>query len=244
MRPGRSLHGIAKLWQKQYPNVKLDWGMGNMVSLTEEVLARQQEAGRFLSMGDLEIDRLVKAGLVDTATRTQYADNALAITVPVPDTAGITKIEDLTKPAVKAIAVPDPQKNSVGKHALEAMRGGNLRQGARQDRLHHLRRRQQRDEREGTGRGQMAYLPCVAEVHVAGQPPQVPTGISVTVVPLNYYTPFSCEGIVLKNAREPGRGPEAAGTDEESGGPEAFPGMEVPPRREDQVDRVALRTRV
>ncbi len=176
--------------------------MGNMVSITEEVLAGTNKPDVFLSMGDLEIDRLVKGGKVDEATRTQYADNALAITIPVPDTAGVKNIQDLTKPAVKAIAVPDPEKNSVGKHALEALKGAGIYDQVKGKIAFTT---YAADSKEMSEKGQveanMAYLPCVAEVHVAGQPPQVPTGISVTVVPLNYYKPFSCEGIVLKSRR-------------------------------------------
>ena len=36
------------------------------------------------------------------------------------------KIEDLAKPTVKAIAIADPEKNSVGKHALEALQGAGI----------------------------------------------------------------------------------------------------------------------
>ena len=55
---------IEKLWNKQNPTLPIKWSMGNMVTLTEDVLAHRKTADVFLSMGDLEVDRLQKAGLV------------------------------------------------------------------------------------------------------------------------------------------------------------------------------------
>jgi len=200
-------YNIEKLWKQQNPGVPMTWKFDNMVVMTDKVLSGASKPDVFLSMGDLEVDRLQKAGLVVEGTRAQYADNAVAITVPIEDPGGVSRIEDLANPSVKRIAVPDPEKNSVGRHAIEALKAagvysqveGKIAQTA-----------YAADGKEMSEGGQVeatfAYYPCVSEVHVPGQPPAEVTGIKVVMVPQQDYHVFSCEAVVLKGAKNPEAG--------------------------------------
>jgi molybdate transport system substrate-binding protein len=198
---------IAKLWEKQNPTVKLKWRMGNMVTITEEVLSGSSKPDAFLSMGDVEVDRLQKADLLVDGTRTAFADNALVLTVPADNPAGVNGVADLVKPGVKAIAVPNPEKNSVGKHAIEALEGAGV---WKQIEGKVISTTYAADSKEMGEKGQtdasVDYYPCVSEVHIPGQPPVEPKGLKVMMIPAKLYKPFSCEAAVVKGSGNPEAG--------------------------------------
>ena len=196
---------VAKLFEQANPGLKLEWGSENMVTITKQILDGRARPDVFLSMGDLEMNQLQQAGLLAEGTRTKYAENSLALMVPVKNPGGVQTIADLAKPSVEIITIPDPEQNSVGKHALEA-----LHQAGLWDKVEKkiVIARFAADGKEVAAKGQaeatIAYYPCAVEVHVEGQPPVVPKDLKL-VGPLSpdLYEEFSCEGAVLKGAENP-----------------------------------------
>lgn len=196
---------VADLFEKQYPDYKLDWTPENMVTMTEAVLGGKAKPDAFLSMGDLEVDRLAAADLILPETRTRYADNALVLTVPAANPAGIAGFMDLAKPKVKAISVPNPKVNSVGAHAVEAFQGAGLWDKV-EDKV--LSPQYAADSKElgqaGKVDASIGYFPCESEVHIKGQEPAKPKGTTMLgFVPAEYYSPFSCEAAVVKGCKDP-----------------------------------------
>ena len=196
---------VTKLFEKQNPGVKLDWMPENMVTITELVLDGKEQPDAFLSMGDLEVDRLEKAGKTVPGTRVAYAENALAITVPADNPAGVHSIADLAKPSVEAIVVPDPKLNSVGVHGIEALKGAGI---WAQSEGKISSPKYAADGKEMSQSGQVpvsiGYYPCVSEVHIKGQAPAKPKDIvMIGLVPQEYYKAFSCEGVVVKGCKNP-----------------------------------------
>lgn len=199
---------VADLFEQQNPGVKLDWTPENMVTMTEAVLAGKSKPDAFLSMGDLEVDRLAKADLILPDTRTQYADNAIVLTVPADNPAGVESFADLAKPEVKAIAVANPEVNSVGAHAVEAFKGAGIWDQVK-DKIVSPQFAAESKELGEKGRvdASIGYYPCESEVHVKGGEPAKPKGTKmIGIVPAQYYSEFSCEAVVVKGCRDPDGG--------------------------------------
>jgi ABC-type molybdate transport system substrate-binding protein len=177
---------VVKAWEKQNPGVELNWVPENMVTIVKKILDGKETPDVVLTMGDLEMDKLEQAGALLEGTRAKIAENALAITTPGPNPAKVKGIADLAKPAVKMISIPNPEYNSVGKHAIEALKAAGI-----------------------WAQVEIGYYPCVTEVHVPGQSPAKPKNLNlVGMIPQNLYTPFSCEAAVLKKAKNPEGGKE------------------------------------
>ena len=83
------------------------------------VLQKQIESGApadvFASAGAKQMDDLAAKGFVVSATRSDFARNALVLIVPAKGT-GISSFGDLTSPAVKKIAVGNPKTVPAGQY--------------------------------------------------------------------------------------------------------------------------------
>ena len=196
---------IAHLFEQANPGVTVEWVPENMVTIVKKIIDGKDRPDAFLSMGDLETDQLEQAGLVMEGTRVQYAENSLAIMVPAANPAGVQTVVDLAKPSVKTITIPDPQENSVGKHAVEALQKAGLWGEVEKKTLF---ARFAADSKDVTAKGQaeasIGYYPCAVEVHVKGQAPATPKNLKlVAQVPADLYPAFWCEAAVLKDAKNP-----------------------------------------
>jgi len=199
---------IVKIFQRQNPGLEVEWIPENMVTITNKLLNGKEKADVTLSMGDLEIDILEKAGLLMDGTRVRYAENSLAIMVPTANPAGVKTVADLAKPSVRTITIPDPKDNSAGVHALEALRGAGIWDAVEKKILF---ARFAADSKDVAAKGQaeasIGYYPCAVEVHIPDQPPAQPKNLKLaTQIPDGLYTPFGCEGAVLKEATNPEAG--------------------------------------
>ena len=199
---------VVKIFRQQNPGIEVDWIPENMVTITSKLLHGKEKADVTLSMGGLEIDLLEKAGLLMDGTRVKYAENSLAIMVPAANPAGIASVADLAKPAVKTITIPDPKENSAGVHAVEALKSAGIWDEVQKKVLF---ARFAADSKDAAAKGQaeasIGYYPCAVEVHIPDQPPAEPKNLKLlTQIPAGSYTPFGCEGAVLKEAQNPEAG--------------------------------------
>jgi molybdenum ABC transporter molybdate-binding protein len=196
---------VDKLFRKAYPGVDLNWIPENMVTIVSKVLDGKEHPDAVLSMGDLEIDKIEKAGLMVEGTRAEYAENGLALTVPAGNPGGVETLADLAKPAVKIISIPKPEDNSVGKHAIEALKAAGLWDKVQRkvvfpqfaaDAKEVVQKKQ--------AQASIGYYPCVSEVHIKNAPPAQPKGEKmVGLIPPQDYQPFSCEACVIKGCKNP-----------------------------------------
>ena len=196
---------VVRLFEAANPDLKVEWVAENMVTITTQILAGKKKPDLFLTMGDLEMDKVEEAGLLVEGTRTRHAENSLGIMVPAENPADVHSIADLGKPEVKGITVPDPDMNSVGKHAIEALKGAGL-----WDKVEKkiLIARFAADGKDVVAKGQVeasiGYYPCAVEVHVEGQPPALPKGLKlVGMVPADLHEPFWCEAGMVKGSKNP-----------------------------------------
>ncbi len=156
-------------------------------------------------MGDLEMDTVEQAGLLVEGTRTKYAENSLALMVPKDNPARVETIADFTKPQVQGISIADPEKNSVGKHAVEALKHAGIYDQVA-DKIFIMS--MAADTKDATAKQQVqasiGYYPCAVEVHIEGQAPAQPKMLKlVGHLPADLYHPFWCEGAVIKGAKNP-----------------------------------------
>ena len=196
---------IVKLFEEANPGVTVEWVPENIVTIVTKILDGKERPDVFMSMGDLEMNAVEDAGLVLEGTRTVYAENSLAIMVPADNPGDVHDIADLTKPSVKAITIPDPDQNSVGRHAKEALEKAGI--------WDHVERkvlfaRFAADSKTTAAKGQaeaaIGYYPCGVEVHVEGQEPAKPKNLKlVSQISADLYSPFGCEGAVIAGAKNP-----------------------------------------
>ena len=196
---------IIKRFEAANPAIKVDWIPENMVTITRKILDHKVTPDVTLSMGDLEMDLLDKAGLLAPGSRVKIAENSLCIMVPAGNPAGVKTVQDLAKPSVKFIAIPDPKENSVGLHAIEALKKAGV-----WDRVEKkvLFSQFAADSKDVAARNQaqasIGYYPCAVEVHVPGQPPAKPKNLLLQAqVPADLYPAFWCEAAILKDAKHP-----------------------------------------
>ena len=87
------------------------------------VLERQIEAGApadiFFSADELKMSALAGRGLIVPETRRDRLSNTLVVIVPIDSSLALHSAKDLTQPAVKQIALGDPQAVPAGIYARE-----------------------------------------------------------------------------------------------------------------------------
>jgi molybdate transport system substrate-binding protein len=110
---------VAQLYQERTGD-KVNFSFG-----ASGELMRQIEAGApidvFASAGQREMDDLQSKGLVETATRADFARNSLAIVVPAGSTLHLEGVRGLARPAVKRISVGNPKTVPAGMYAQQLL---------------------------------------------------------------------------------------------------------------------------
>lgn len=75
----------------------------------------------FISAAHSEIDALARDGLIVPASRRIVAANALVLIAPVEARAGITRFEDLPRPALRRLAIGAPATVPAGRYAQQVL---------------------------------------------------------------------------------------------------------------------------
>jgi molybdate transport system substrate-binding protein len=114
-----SLDEISHLYTSEHPSAEMHFNLGG-----SGTLQRQIEQGApvdiFISASPKEMDSLQSQGLLVPDTRRDLVKNSVVLIVPV-DSACVSSFQDLAKPAVKNIAVGEPQTVPAGKYAQEVL---------------------------------------------------------------------------------------------------------------------------
>ncbi|HKD64621.1 MAG TPA: molybdate ABC transporter substrate-binding protein [Candidatus Acidoferrales bacterium] len=114
-----ALDEILHLYSSEHPSAEIHFNLGG-----SGTLQRQIEQGApvdiFISASPKEMDSLQSQGLLVPDTRKDLVKNSVVLIVPV-GSAGVSNFQDLTKPAIKTIAVGEPQTVPAGKYAQEVL---------------------------------------------------------------------------------------------------------------------------
>lgn len=110
---------MAKLYQERTGD-KVNFSFG-----ASGKLMRQIEAGApvdvYASAGQREMNDLQSKGLVEVATRADFARNSLAIVVPAGSALKLSAVEDLGRPDVKRISIGNPATVPAGMYAEQML---------------------------------------------------------------------------------------------------------------------------
>jgi len=114
-----ALDEISHLYSTERPSADVHFNLGG-----SGTLQRQIEQGApvdiFISASPKEMDSLQSQGLLLPDTRKNLARNSVVLIVPAGSTS-IPGFQDLTKAAVKTVAVGEPQTVPAGKYAQEVL---------------------------------------------------------------------------------------------------------------------------
>jgi molybdate transport system substrate-binding protein len=114
-----ALDEIAHLYSTEHPSAEVHFNLGG-----SGTLQRQIEQGApvdiFISASPKEMDSLQSRGLLMPDTRRDLVKNSVVLIVPTGSTS-ISGFQDLTKAAVKTVAVGEPQTVPAGKYAQEVL---------------------------------------------------------------------------------------------------------------------------
>jgi molybdate transport system substrate-binding protein len=105
-----------------HPEVEIWDTVTKPLALTSEAKGEQLRPAVVVTMGDLEMDSLVKAGIVARQDVHDIVANsyALAVIVPAKDAGRVHQLSDLAGAAVKRIQVEDPAISTLGDRARSA----------------------------------------------------------------------------------------------------------------------------
>jgi molybdate transport system substrate-binding protein len=114
------LQELAPLYEKQTGDVLLfNFGASSM-------LARQIQEGApadlFISADEMKMDQLQQRGLIVRKSRRSILSNSLVIIVPSDSRLKIASAADLANPAIRNVAVAEPQTVPAGIYAKEYLR--------------------------------------------------------------------------------------------------------------------------
>ena len=114
-----ALDEISHLYSADHPAAKVHVNLGS-----SGTLQRQIEQGApvdiFISASPKEMDSLQSQGLLLPGTRKDLVKNSVVLIVPAGSTT-VSDFQDLTKAAVKTVAVGEPQTVPAGKYAQEVL---------------------------------------------------------------------------------------------------------------------------
>jgi len=114
------LHELGEVYQKESGDTLL-FNFG-----ASSTLARQLVEGApgdvFISADELKMDQLQQHGLIDKKSRRSILSNTLVIIVPSDSNLKIASPKDLADPAIRNVAIAEPQSVPAGIYAKEYLR--------------------------------------------------------------------------------------------------------------------------
>lgn len=110
-----SLQDLAPACDKQ-TGARLVFNFGPSSDLTHQIEAAEK-ADLFFSADEALMDRLAKAGLLETDTRRTVLSNRLVVIAPLDSTLVIHSAADLAGKAVRRVSLANPESVPAGKYA-------------------------------------------------------------------------------------------------------------------------------
>lgn len=111
---------LAERYEAEHPGTRVRVNLGASGSLRRQV-ERGARVDLFVSAAAGPMDALEEQGLIDPATRADFAGNELVLVVPAADTA-VHGFGDLASPAVRRVALGAPASVPAGEYAAQTLR--------------------------------------------------------------------------------------------------------------------------
>lgn len=198
---------IKDLFEKRYPNVKVKQDVANIDVHTGKIVDGKGTPDVWISLGDREMSRVLKAGRVDGEAVT-YAYNSIAMMVRGNNPCGLESLEDLKKDEVKTIAVPSDQ-NSSGYYAIAAFQKAFVYEQIKR-KLWRTDEPSQVKVQLSSGKADVGivYYPCTLETREVGGKPQEMKGKVQLLgqIPSDLSGPIPAQAAVIKGCKNPEAG--------------------------------------
>jgi len=117
---------ILDAYKIDNPGVRVSFDTGNTIVLMRKILYKGARPDIYISTGPLEIEPLIKKGLIAEEAKAVLTSDSIILATPAANPRNIRDISDLARNDVTSIAIPDPSTNSSGKFAVEALKKLNL----------------------------------------------------------------------------------------------------------------------
>ncbi|EGO65006.1 molybdate ABC transporter substrate-binding protein [Acetonema longum] len=116
---------IQKQYEAENANVKLIYNLAASGTLQKQI-EQGAPVDLFVSAAPAQMNALEKQNLIQKESRKNLLENQLVLIAPEGSKAALTGYEDLTKDAVKKIAIGQPDVVPAGQYAKEALTKMNL----------------------------------------------------------------------------------------------------------------------
>lgn len=113
------VRAVTDAFEAEHPEVEIITVLDNAVVLARKIIEKGEKGDLFISPGERQLGMLEEKDLIDPASKRYFADLTLVVAVPASNPAGISSVEDLRK--AKTISCPDPELNSAGLYAEQAL---------------------------------------------------------------------------------------------------------------------------
>lgn len=120
-----SFREIAAAYEKANPGTRVDLNFAASGVLLQQI-ARGAPVDVFASADQATMEQALQRGLVVPATRQVFALNSLWLVVPPQARQKPTSLASLTAPAVKRVAIGNPDSVPAGRYARQALRQAGL----------------------------------------------------------------------------------------------------------------------
>lgn len=122
----RAFKDLAAAFQQQYPGLVIEKRLGLIREVIEQIQNNQVRSDVFLCIGEWELEPLKKADLLVPDSERIFASTPLAVLLVKGNPLGLKSLQDLARPEVKTITIPDITFNSAGHYFVEAMQNLGL----------------------------------------------------------------------------------------------------------------------
>ena len=112
---------IRQAFQEKHPGVLVDLTYDRSDALSERILTKGEKPDLHFSIGEVEKDQLVAAGVVEKGQAVPFGSFRLALCAHRSKTEVIKGVADLAKPEVRTILLTDTETSSVGAYARKAL---------------------------------------------------------------------------------------------------------------------------
>ncbi|MCO5399170.1 molybdate ABC transporter substrate-binding protein [Ralstonia soli] len=116
---------IAQQYEVLHPDTKVVLNFGASDVLMQQI-ARGAPADVFASADQEAMNKAVAEQVIKTETRHDFVANQLVLIVPATGAVPVHALNDLTKPAVKHVAIGNPASVPVGRYAKRALEAAKL----------------------------------------------------------------------------------------------------------------------
>lgn len=110
----------VKMFNESHPGIPVKAYYDNAVVLVRKIKGGDRP-DLMISPGEIEMKALIDAGIVAPEAVTPIGTYTLALIAPRENPAAVKTVQDLTKPAVRSIAIGEPTQNSVGYYARQSL---------------------------------------------------------------------------------------------------------------------------